>query len=413
MRNVTKVIGLSCLVAGPLVGLPEGAFACPPTYDVEVAYFAPCGFSPPTAFGLDINDAGDVAGYVYVCGKDKAFVWLAGSPTPELLSMPPLTVSSRATGINNTGQIVGTFVKANQPHRGFAIQDGVFTDMGTMPGGNWSETFDNNDSGQAVGFWGNVISGPGLVAMRWQTGSMQSLGRLFAEPNTQAEGINNDGVMTGFVSQQNYAVDGRAFILNGKKVVTLPAVEGGYTSFGRAINNLGQVAGWGHADCDPPQKDCISRRGFFWNGTQMVAMEPDPALPDTYAHALNDSGAVVGYMANGNTHRGFVWEDGQLNSLTECAGLDGIVSAIPYAYGINASGQITGMLGSTAGFGVVRLTRKDGAAGDLNCDGAVGPADMGILLGDWGSRSSSISDLNGNGVVDAFDLGILLGGWDG
>lgn len=49
--------------------------------------------------------------------------------------------------------------------------------------------------------------------------------------------------------------------------------------------------------------------------------------------------------------------------------------------------------------------------GDLNGDGVVNGADLGILLGGWGARGST--DLDGNGTTDGADLGILLGGWGG
>jgi len=47
---------------------------------------------------------------------------------------------------------------------------------------------------------------------------------------------------------------------------------------------------------------------------------------------------------------------------------------------------------------------------DLNGDGAVDGADLGLLLGDWGAGESP-ADLNGDGVVDGADLGLLLGAW--
>jgi uncharacterized membrane protein len=47
--------------------------------------------------------------------------------------------------------------------------------------------------------------------------------------------------------------------------------------------------------------------------------------------------------------------------------------------------------------------------GDLNSDGSVTGADLGILLGDWGQATAS--DIDGNGVVDGADLGRLLGAW--
>jgi hypothetical protein len=50
--------------------------------------------------------------------------------------------------------------------------------------------------------------------------------------------------------------------------------------------------------------------------------------------------------------------------------------------------------------------------GDLDGDGAVGNADLGALLGDWGTCGAPCpSDLNGDGAVDGVDLGLLLSLW--
>ncbi len=46
---------------------------------------------------------------------------------------------------------------------------------------------------------------------------------------------------------------------------------------------------------------------------------------------------------------------------------------------------------------------------DLTCDGIVDGADLGTLLGAWGS--SGPGDLDANGIVDGADLGLLLGAW--
>ncbi len=47
---------------------------------------------------------------------------------------------------------------------------------------------------------------------------------------------------------------------------------------------------------------------------------------------------------------------------------------------------------------------------DLNGDGRISGADLGILLGDWGKPGGS-SDIDLNGTVDGGDLGVLLGAW--
>ncbi|MBL9140572.1 MAG: DNRLRE domain-containing protein [Phycisphaerae bacterium] len=50
------------------------------------------------------------------------------------------------------------------------------------------------------------------------------------------------------------------------------------------------------------------------------------------------------------------------------------------------------------------------APGDLNGDGVVSGADLGILLSAWGS-SGGPADLNGDGTVNGADLGALLSLW--
>ena len=45
---------------------------------------------------------------------------------------------------------------------------------------------------------------------------------------------------------------------------------------------------------------------------------------------------------------------------------------------------------------------------DLNGDGIVNGADLGLLLGSWGTSGQ---DINGDGIVDGADLGLLLGAW--
>ncbi|MBM4105730.1 MAG: hypothetical protein FJ257_05495 [Phycisphaerae bacterium] len=48
-------------------------------------------------------------------------------------------------------------------------------------------------------------------------------------------------------------------------------------------------------------------------------------------------------------------------------------------------------------------------AADLNGDGKVDGADLGILLGNWGKPGAS--DLNGDGTTDGADQAILMGQW--
>jgi hypothetical protein len=87
--------------------------------------------------------------------------------------------------------------------------------------------------------------------------------------------------------------------------------------------------------------------------------------------------------------------------------------AISTSWGVGASGTYTAGIGG--GPGDVTLGLIDASCtGDLNSDGVVGGADLGILLGAWGACPTSggcPADLNGDGIVGGADLGILLGAW--
>lgn len=53
----------------------------------------------------------------------------------------------------------------------------------------------------------------------------------------------------------------------------------------------------------------------------------------------------------------------------------------------------------------------DSCPADLDGSGTVGPADLAVLLGNWGACPACAADLSGDGAVDPADLAILLGNW--
>ena len=59
----------------------------------------------------------------------------------------------------------------------------------------------------------------------------------------------------------------------------------------------------------------------------------------------------------------------------------------------------------------IRITFADPPVpGDIDGDGDVDGADLGLLLAAWGAAGGA-ADLDGNGVVDGGDLGVLLANW--
>ena len=67
-----------------------------------------------------------------------------------------------------------------------------------------------------------------------------------------------------------------------------------------------------------------------------------------------------------------------------------------------ASAQVTVTLTATVG---------GGQPADLNGDGVVNGADLGLLLAAWGVAPGSPADLDGDGIANGADLGLLLSEW--
>src|SRR5688500_17687752 len=101
---------------------------------------------------------------------------------------------SSAKGINNRGQIVGTSQTAVGEFHAFLWYQQTMTDLGTLPGEEFSEAFDINERGQVVGVSRLLSAAP--QAFLWEKGQMIALGTLGGAGST-AYAINNRGQVVG------------------------------------------------------------------------------------------------------------------------------------------------------------------------------------------------------------------------
>ena len=105
----------------------------------------------------------------------------------------------------------------------------------------------------------------------------------------------------------SFADEHVAFIWDNGSVLELPAIPGGITSRGHAINNRGQVVGRGRL------RDKDGRlvwHAFFWDGATMRDLGTLPEYPDSSARDVNDVGQVVGSCA-GVGSQAFLWQNGK------------------------------------------------------------------------------------------------------
>jgi probable HAF family extracellular repeat protein len=156
--------------------------------------------------GLDVNDNGDIVGEsVFGYGPpftSHGFLW-NGSTMKDLGTLPG-GVTSMANSINSSGVIVGQSDGTSTKKHWHAVlwnTSGKIQDLGVLPGGNYSMAFGVNDSNVVVGY-GN-LSNNAAHAMVWTSpAGMQDLNSLI--PSTSgwvlinANAINNVGQVTGY-----------------------------------------------------------------------------------------------------------------------------------------------------------------------------------------------------------------------
>ncbi len=415
MRIATTLVATSSLV---MMGNALAAPWHPPEYEVTaiIAGFQ-CGDHLAAVSPFALNEAGDVAGFVTCSLVQRAFRWTAESGL-ELIPMPPQTSESRALAINGS-KVVGYHVISGDEfgHLGFLydFETGQFTSLGTLPGGNWSEAHAINSAGEIVGFWGNIVKGPSPLAFIWRDGEMFDINGDFGTINSEANGINTAGLVTGWMGSSILS-DARAFIWDNGKVTELPPIPEGFTSIGKAINQNGIVTGEGAVVLNDGKTTVL--QSFLWADNQMADLGTLPGTTFTRTRSINNQTRIVGYCHNQflTDQAAFVWQDGVITALNDLIPFDPNLN-LERAMGINNAGQIAVAARSddlNASVGVLLSLIENGIPGDLDNDGQVGVKDLLILLGNWGSCdncSNCPADLDNNCVVGVPDLLILLGNW--
>jgi len=243
----SAAIGINALgqAAGEVYNLSRGPFhAFFWTSDAGLTDIHMSSFDSSEAMG--INAAGQIVGRLAnPTGSVHAFLWSSDAGMSDLGPMPGLT-DSFASGINDSGQIVGTSWDAING-RAFLWTSGAgFTDLGTLPGFSYAMASAINASGQAVGEASND-TGP-IDGFLWMSnGTMTDLGTLPGFLYVQPHAINASGVVVGQVS--NDPSSGRAFIWQNGVLTdlnTLIPIESGWVlKIATGINNNGQITGTG------------------------------------------------------------------------------------------------------------------------------------------------------------------------
>lgn len=358
-----------------------------PTYRVEVIAGSLQGFN--------MNERGDVVGRQLDAQQiGRAFVAPMGG-TVEVLPLPSPWLSSDAYAISNHGVIVGAVSDISIASIGSRAAawypvNGTyqFVLLGALTGHNYSTATDVNDHGDIVGGSGGIGLGLYSAAVLFASGGPTLLPEL-----SLPAGVNNNRV----VAASNVLLD-----LDDLTVTSVPLPAGTWQGMACAdINNVNGICGYiaGYSGCST---------------FPVIAMPGSPmqviggCATTTSAVSLNDQGDALTYVYNGGLGCVFAGV-GYTNIGSLIAPSEGSW-AITGVSTINNARQmlVAGRTPQDTSSRLLRLTPIIYA--DLNQDGRVDGADLGMLLAAWASADPA-ADLNHNGSVGGEDLGLLLAAW--
>src|SRR5439155_703873 len=212
----------------------------------------------------------------------------ATDPIEDLGTLPG-DESSRATAINDAGQIVGVSGSCTDLSRAFFWDNGTMTDLGSLPGTIRTYAWAINDAGQVAGSSGSRTEGE-VSGFRWEGGVLTDLGGLGGpgDAYTGGYGINSGGQVVGasqfsFPDPPYSAV--HAFRWTDGTVTDLGDL-GFWFSRAVGINGAGLIVGWGAAAARG--QGCTPIHAVRWTGSAVVH---DVAVSSASAYPLS---AVVG-----------------------------------------------------------------------------------------------------------------------
>jgi probable HAF family extracellular repeat protein len=166
-----------------------------------------------------MNEAGIVVGFsAYGGNSPSRAVYWNDSGVTDLGSLgPDWMACSMAFAINGAGAIVGeTCTRFFAQHAARFRAPGMIDDLGTL-GGNHSRATGINDGGDIVGF-SDLPQGNGGHGFFWRNGTMADAGALPGHSNSQLNAVNNSGVAVGISFNPNeYPLTGILY-LDGRVV---------------------------------------------------------------------------------------------------------------------------------------------------------------------------------------------------
>lgn len=282
---------------------------------------------------LSVDDDYTVIGYL------SHDVTVAGSPAAAL------------SGLNNRGQVIGTFYDSQGVAQSFLWQAGTATEMGS-PGGSGGSAMavDINDAGAVLlvsNMGGRFLFDQGelqptegdVLALNdrghtvgealYADGERTEVPTLGNGPS-EARGLNENDHVTGFARPLPFGW--HPFLWAGEELKDL-GTFGGPAGQGFDINEHDQIVGWMY-------DASIRERPFLYDRGQLIDLGSVTGSPFGVANSINNRGDIVGSDGlRGAPDQAWVGRPGQLTALSSLL-IDGRCFQIIDPVEINDAGYI-------------------------------------------------------------------------
>ena len=280
-------------------------------------------FNPAsTAIPEHINDGREMAGTemygdnvyqgIYWNSIGQAFV------LPPMAGVDPFYGSNhtKAHGINNLGQIVGTGKEGEPDFLTHPVlwpdKDTEAIDLGFLGQGepfNSGIAYGINDLSHVVG---NGTVGTLVLGFLWRDGQLTNLGTLGGQIVSEAYAVSNGGVIVGraniFPVLWTYDVSNPS---STPTITQLPMPSGFFSATPKAVNDAGDVAGYAGS----PN---IDAHAILWRDGLAIDLGVWPGGHYSVATGINELGQIsgTGTVAGDNLDHALMWtfDDGTSNS---------------------------------------------------------------------------------------------------
>ncbi|MDQ6676132.1 MAG: hypothetical protein M3Z09_02415, partial [Acidobacteriota bacterium] len=261
-------------------------------------------------------------------------------------------------GINNAGQVTGSFGPSNYGAQAFLYTDGHGL---SAIAGPYSAGYGINNAGQVTGYSTNGH------AFLYSNGQTTDLTPSLKSAGSVGYGVNNAGQVTGA-----YYIDinpENGFLYSNGQITDLGGISPGF-----AINEAGQVTGYAYT--------ALLRQAFLYSDGQMKSLGTLGGR-QSEGYGINNAGQVTGIADTSNSREhAFLYSNGQMTDLDPSGNYY-------YSKGlaINSSGQVVGALRAPVGptYDTRAFVYRSGQILDLN--DVIDPR-LGLTL----ARATAIND---------------------